>query len=262
MTKYGFMFMLALVVSAGGYSPSQAQTIRLAGIDYCPHQCISQNENGLHGYLREIAISIFEAEGYKIRIETMPFKRAVVETEQGDYDAILSVNSKHSDKLILSKEKSAVLRQYFYVKKGESWRYDGVDSLENVTLGSIVGYNYSPFSPEYQSYLQSNQGSQKVQVIGGDNAPLLNFKKILVGRITTFNEDAALFGFITMKAGITDQFDVAGSLGNNDQYMGFSPKHPMARQLAYVYDKGIRELRKTGQLQLILDRYGVEDWEE
>jgi len=89
----------------------------------------------------------------------------------------------------------------------------------------------------------------KAHYVGGVDAPLRNLNKILVGKITTFNEDAALFRYVTMKAGITDMFDVAGSLGDNNQYMGFSPKNPNSPKYAEILDKGIKEMRESNNLE-------------
>lgn len=236
------------------------ETITIAYLDYCPYQCVPGNENGKEGYAVEMQKIIFARAGITVKTTLVPFARALKGLEAGRYDASPTINTNHSKLIILSNETSAVLRQIFYVKKGDPWRYSGVESLRKVHIGTIPGYNYSSFSPEYEAYIQQNKGNKAVQYVGGEDAQSKNFLKILKGRITTFNEDAGLAQYITTKMGINDQFDEAGQLGNNIQYMGFSPKNPNSGRYVEIYDSGIRALRKSGELEEILKKYGIMDW--
>ncbi|MNT92496.1 hypothetical protein D3C72_2337940 [compost metagenome] len=45
-------------------------------------------------------------------------------------------------------------------------------------------------------------------------------------------------------------------------YVSFSPANPKSPQYAALITKGISELRQSGELKKILDKYGVLDWEE
>lgn len=238
----------------------KAEVITFVTIDYCPYQCLPQKEGGKLGYMTDIIKIIFEAKDYTVRFVHAPFKRAVLGTERGEYDGVLNVNTKHSKLLLLSKETSGILQQNFYVKKGIPWRFNGIKSLENIIVGSVIGYNYSAFNPQYEQYLQDNRKGYKVQYVGGDDASLKNFKKILANRITTFNEDKALFEYVTSQAGIKEEFEIAGTLGENIQYVGFSPKNQNSPRAITIYDNGIKQLRENGTLNRILEKYGLQDW--
>lgn len=243
-------------------SPLQATTITFALLDYCPYMCNPEKEGGRLGVAVEIQKTIFERAGYEIQTVFVPWRRLIVGVEKGKYDASPMVNPGHSKLIFRSKETSSVLRQVFYVKKGNLWRYEGVQSLENISIGSVIGYNYSPFSREFEDYCQKYKDTLKVQFVGGKDAPQINFKKILHGRITTFNEDAGLMQYITTKIGIRNQFEEAGVLGNNIQFVGFSPTNPDSSKYADIYDNGIRAMRESGELAEILQKYNMEDWQK
>ena len=237
-----------------------AERLIVAAIDYCPYQCVPEKEDGKVGYVTEILRVIYERAGYDITFQRTPYKRGVQGVERGEYDLMPNVNSGHSKKIIFSKHRNGVLQQNFYVKKGEKWKYCGIESLRDITVGSVIGYDYSSFSPEYESYLQKHQNSQAVQYVGGAYGPMTNLKKILKGRITTFNEDKYLFEYLTGKCGLKDEFELAGTLGKNMQYVGFAPNNPRSEHLAEIFDEGITELRKSGELKRILAKYNLEDW--
>lgn len=242
--------------------PASAEELVAVAIDYCPYQCVPEKEEGKIGYVSELLTIIYGRAGYRIRFEQAPYKRGIKGVESGDYDLMPNVNEGHSQKMIFSKRKNGVLCQNFYVRKGNDWKYDGVESLRYVTTGSVLGYDYSSFSPDYEAYLKQYKDTRAVQFVGGIDGPVINLRKILKGRITTFNEDSALFNYVTKKNGIDGEFEVAGSLGENVQFIGFSPENPNAHKLARIYDAGIDELRASGELAKILAKYGLEDWEK
>ncbi|WP_320006234.1 transporter substrate-binding domain-containing protein [Maridesulfovibrio sp.] len=243
------------------YHPVIAGRIVAATIDYCPYQCVPEKEEGKVGYVTEILKVIYERAGYEITFQLTPYKRGVQGVERGEYDLIPNVNSGHSKKMIFSKRRNGVLRQNFYVRKGETWKYDGVESLQGITVGSVIGYDYSSFSPEYEAYLQKYKNTPSVQYVGGAYGPMINLKKILKGRITTFNEDKYLFEYLAGKSGIKNEFELAGTLGENMQYVGFAPGNSRSVRLAEIFDEGILQLRESGELKRILTKYDLKDWE-
>lgn len=258
----GLLVFLVLVVQTPAVF---AESLSVALLEYPPFESNPLKENGRWGYMPEVILEIFGKQGFEVKFDVLPWKRAIVETEKGVYDAIPLVNSGHSRTLVLSQEKSAVLKQMFYVKKGSPWRYRGPASWEEITIGWVLGYDYSTFSKEYQKYIEEHlQDRNRIVYTAGDTASADMFKKILTGRVTTFNEDQTFFQYTMAKGDIgrPGDFEVAGTLGTNDQYMGFSPANPQAARYASLFDHGIRALRASGKLKTILDSYGIDDWED
>ena len=53
----------------------------------------------------------------------------------------------------------------------------------------------------------------------------------------------------------------AGDVDHMDEiFMAFSPAKDSSKKYSQIFDEGLVELRKSGKLQEILDRYGVKDW--
>ncbi|MCG8567336.1 MAG: hypothetical protein MI747_19875 [Desulfobacterales bacterium] len=115
-------------------------------------------------------------------------------------------------------------------------------------------------SPEYEIYQRTHRKTGGVEYVGGVNATLINLRKIMAGRITTYNECADLVDFIVMKEGIAHEFETAGTLGIAMNYVGFSPERADAKALAAFFDRKIVQLRQSGELSRILTPYGVTDW--
>lgn len=250
---------LVLLLSCG---PLHAEPLTLAVHEFCPYLCDPAKENGKEGFVTEILKAVYEPAGYKLTFHRVPYAQGIRDTEKGTYDGMPMLNSRSSGKIVLSKEQCGVLVQNFYVKKGSPWKYTGRKSLENITIGSVTGYNYSSLDPDYEAFLRQHADSrpQKVFYAATENPSLTNLQWILEGKITTFNESSNLIDYLLLKEGLAGKFATAGTLGILENYLGISPKRTDAQKLTGIFDQGMKRLRSTGQLATILKRYGLTDW--
>lgn len=255
------MLVTSLAVSIlffGGVS--QAEILKVAVHEFCPYLCDASKEDGKNGYVVEVLNAIFAPAGYELEFHRVPYVRGIRMTEQGHYDGMPMLNSHSSQEILLSDELIGTLVQNFYVKKGNPWRYQGTLSLENIVVGSILGYNYTMVDPDYEAYLRRYQHTDRVDYVAGVDPSLINIRKILAGRTTTFNECADLVDYLSLKEGLVGQLEIAGTLGQGANYMGFSPTRTDAAKLLEIFDRGIVELRASGRLREILSDYGLSDW--
>lgn len=263
MTKKILMFVVIIfLLQPVNYSNTvgHAKNLDIAVHEFCPYLCDRAKENGKDGYVVDLLRAIYEPFGYRISFIRVPYKRGLLLVEKGKFHGMPMLNTHSSQKIKLSREPIGILVQNFYVKKGHPWKYKGVSSLKGIKVGSILGYNYSPWSPEYETYLRANQNTDQVEYIAGVDASLINLRKIQIGRITTFNECADLVDYVVKKEGMDDQFQIAGTIGSAMNFMGFSSVNPEAEHLLNVFDREIIRLRKSGELDGILEIYGISDW--
>lgn len=80
------------------------------------------------------------------------------------------------------------------MKKGTTWRYQGIDSLKGVTLGMIRAY---AFVDSFDAYVLKNK---------------LNISRIAMGRIDVYVEAQAVVRFQVEKDGQDDLLESAGIL--------------------------------------------------
>ncbi|SFV56538.1 ABC transporter, periplasmic domain [hydrothermal vent metagenome] len=57
-------------------------------------------------------------------------------------------------------------------------------------------------------------------------------------------------------------FKIAGSTYADNVYLAFSPNNPHSKEYAKILSEGINTLRKSGELDKILAKYGLHDWEK
>lgn len=253
-----FVLVLPFAAIAKPTTEKMSKEVKIATFDFCPYQC--PNLAGRPGIMTEAAKLIFTRAGYTVKMIQTPFARALKGTEEGTYDAILSLNSLNSKTILLSKEKAGFLDQRFYTHKDSTWKYEGPESLQKIKIATIAGYNYTLLSPELQKHISDNEKTGKVITLTGSEGPQRAFMMILSKRITTFNEAKSVFEFFTHETKTSQKFRIDASLGGCPLWSGFSPQGNRGAMLRDIFDNGIRDLRKSGELNEILAKYGVSDW--
>ncbi len=247
-----------------GCSNVRSDTLDIAALDFCPYVCSDTSDNNSIGFVLELEKIILERAGHQVNFYIVPYLRSLKGTESGKYDAVAISNDSSSKVNICSKNTVGPMIYSFYVKKGTQWRYNGMESLKLIRFGVIAGYDFSPISPEVQSYFEENRDNEQlIQVHHGSEDLIYRlFKKLKLGRIDTFSEAAYVADYKLQKYGLQDSFEKAGQF---DKIlwgrMCFSPKNPKAHEYAQLIDTGMQELRKSGDLKKVMQKYGLYVWE-
>lgn len=249
---------LGLAVLAAGFAANtaHADTITLRADEWCPYNCAVESDKP--GYGIEIAKEVFAKAGHTLDYKTLAWARALDDCRKGTINAVIGTSKNESPDFVFGAEHIIVSDNTFVVKKGNPWRYAGTASLEKLKLGVIQGYSYDG---DVGKYIETNaKDKAKTDAIGGDNALEQNLKKLVAGRVDATVDAKAVVSFKIMQMGLADKVELVGSVDPSQNYIAFSPANPKSKEYAAILDKGIAELRASGRLKQILDRYGVADW--
>ncbi|AZR81383.1 transporter substrate-binding domain-containing protein [Thiomicrospira sp. S5] len=125
-------------------------------------------------------------------------------------------------------------------------------------IGIIKGYDY--VDPTVMDYI--NQNPENVLAITGEK-PLERLIEMLInGRLTAIIEDKIVLEYKAKQMGKSDQVKVSGTTSAViDVYSSFSPKNPKSEEYAKILSEETLKMRKSGRLQELLERYGIQDWQ-
>lgn len=245
-------FALAVLLAA----PARADVITLRADEWCPYNCAEGSD--MPGYGIEVATEIFAKAGHTLEYGNMAWARALEECRKGTVMAVIGAAKKEVPDFVFPEETIAVADNSFVVKKGSPWRYEGPQSLEGIKLGVIRGYSYDG---EVGDYVETNRRNpRRIDVVGGEGALDMNLKKLNAGRVAATVDAGPVLAYKMKQLGFTDRMQFVGSVDPSLTYIAFSPANPKSREYADILDKGLAEMRASGRLKQILDRYGVPDW--
>lgn len=248
--------LISLVLIFYCHAPSHADTVTLVADEWCPFNCVPGSEEP--GYIVEISRRIFEKAGHTLVYRVLPWKRAIIMSREGAYTGIIGASPEEAGDFIFPEEEFGQLANDFFVRKGNPWRFGGMDSLQSIKLGIIQGYDYTPIFNEY-----IRQNPDKVDTVSGEEPIWTNLKKLVNGRFDVMLSQRDIVRHKAKKMGLADAIEFAGTDKVYDPiYIAFSPAIPKSAEYAALLDKGVREMRASGELAGILDRYGLTDWKE
>lgn len=237
-------------------APARAETLLIVADPWCPYNCAPDSPKP--GMIVEIVKKAFERHGISVTYETLPWTRAVEETRAGHYNAIIGALHGDAPDFVFPDKPQAISLMSFFVKAGTEWRYTGMESLNDISLGCIADYSYST---ELDSYIRANRRDmRRVQPISGENALEINLQKLAIGRIDAFVEEENVMLYHLSSHDAHDGVVLAGSLPlTKDQglFAAFSPALPSSKKYADILSRETQAMTKDGTIALIMQSYGL-----
>ncbi|WP_415890605.1 substrate-binding periplasmic protein [Neptuniibacter sp. SY11_33] len=234
-----------------------AEKIVIAADRWCPFNC--EANAPLPGFMIEVATEVFAEKGIEVQYKEMNWSRAIQEAKKGHINAVVGAFKGDVPGFVLPEQELAILGNTFFVHKDSNWQYQGVESLQGHQLAAISGYDYGD---ELRDYIQNNS-SDSVTMLGSEQPLHRGIQMLSLKRIDMLVEAEPVFLYTANLLNKADHFKVAGSAKEFEKsYIAFSPILDDSQGYAQILSDGIDRLRKSGQLQEILSKYGMTDWRE
>lgn len=220
-----------------------------------------------YGYVIDIAKAIFEPLRHQTTYKTMQKKEALRKTGNGRYEMFAIISKAENQKLgakklVLPAHSIGSGELGFFVRTDSAWQFSGISSLSNIILATEKNASYG----ELEKYVTANEDKENYLVFStGKNATDANLLKLIHGQANAVFGDVAKIKFYIKNMGLDNQIIAAGTLPKRPEdelYIGFSPKYADTKTLISKFDKGLAQIRKSGQLNEILRKYGLNDWYE
>ena len=234
-------------------------TITLVADEWCPYNCVAGSKNP--GYMIEVAQKIFHEAGHKVVYITGPsWEVAIEQSRNNEYNAIVGAAKDDAPDFIYPQNEIGIAQMAFLIHSTSPWQYTGLDSLSHVKLGAITDYTYNE---EIDEYIQQHKNNPtKVQLVSGNHALDYNMQKLTRGTISTLIDDTAVIKYYFKSKQLTNPFKFVNIDAESKSYIAFSPKHNKSEEYATILSAGIDQLRKSGELNTIMQKYGLSDWKE
>ena len=244
--------LFTVLIPASGLS----EVVTIVSDCWTPYIC--GPEPGKNGIAVDISMTVFNKAGYKLKFKEVPWKRAIVDTKKGKYNAIVCATKNDAPGFIYPEEPIAVQKTCFYTDQNSNWKYGNINSLSGKILGVIGGYHYSK---ELDKYIEENGNTGKVQVAQGNNPLRSNVFMLKKQRISALIEDPLVMQYYiwqNKEAGLRE----AGCVPERvELFIPFSPENSKSDLYAKILSDGIKELIKSGEIKRIYESYGI-DWQE
>jgi polar amino acid transport system substrate-binding protein len=237
---------------------AENETIVIGADSWCPVNCEPNSDNP--GYMIEIAKKIFQEQAVKVEYKLMPWSRAIVEAEKGNIQAIVGAFKGDAPHFIYPQEELGLIGNSFFTHVYNPWHFQSIDSLEQITLGTIKGYEYGDTVSQYVAN-KENTG-KIVEMTGGKNVLSRSMNMLIANRIDVIVESDIVFWHQAKKANLVDSVKFAGQASKPTKvYIAFAPNSEISKKYAKILSDGVVNLRASGELKKIMLKYGLQDWQ-
>jgi len=248
------LFLVFTCMAALSSAATYADTVTIRADAWYPMNGEPGSEKP--GYMIELARAVFEPAGHTVDYGLMPWERAVNSVRSGKFDCVVGAYKDDAPDFVFPAESWGHDETHLWVVSDNNWSYSGLDSLAGKTVGLIGGYAYAD---DFDAYMESNPG--QAQTINANNALEQNIKKVIGGRIDTTVESPSVMRAKLRDLGLDGKLRSAGPLAEPvPMYIACSPKSDKSQTYIDLVDQCTQELRASGELKKLLDRYGLEDW--
>ena len=270
MNKYISIFICLVVFStaisanvpttaSGQMNLNSDKVIITIAADYwCPFNC--RPDSDYPGYMIEIAEQVFAQHDIKISYQIIPWSRALQLCRSGRISAVVGGYKSDAEDFIYPKNEQGLIGFSFFTLDKNNWRYQQIDSLHNQLLAVADGYAYTGSLDRYIA-LHQNDATRIYTAFG--NKPLTeNITLLEQGLIDVLVETDAVFWYVSKQLNHQGKFTLAGVLAPaKPAYIAFSPAIADSTEYARILSEGIAQLRASGELAIILAKYGLTDWQ-
>jgi polar amino acid transport system substrate-binding protein len=234
-----------------------AETVTLVADEWPPFNATPNTSE--EGVLVDVARAVFEENGIKVSYKLIPWRRAVELTRAGTHHGLIGASKTDAPDFIFPSEELSRNVISFYVRKDSLWVFHKKSDIERVSLGVIAGYDYRQWLLDYIEAHKNDP--HKIQVMTGHQPLQRNILKLLNNRIDAIVDNEAVILHVARRMGVINRIKLAGH-GSEIAYIyiAFSPKRADSQRYARMLSEGVVQLRRTGQLAVILSKYGLKDW--
>jgi polar amino acid transport system substrate-binding protein len=224
-------------------------TIRLATLDWPPYVGESLPQQG---FTTAIVREAFKRAGYKVKIDFVPWTRAIQQADEGNYDAVYpEYYSDNRNKSFFFSEPFASGPLGFYKRKDDKIGYTKLEDLKPYRIGVVLGYINTP-EFDAASYLQKETATSDEQ----------NIRKLLAGRIDLIVIDKYVAQYL-IKNSLTDAIGklefLEPPLLDQKLYVVFPRTAAASEKRLQELNTALKSMHDDGTLDRIFEESGFGD---
>jgi len=204
-------------------------------------------KTGASGFDYDVVKTVVEKMGYELDFKFVPWKRCIAMIQNKEADAILdvSVNDERKAYMYFPTEVLSESNTVLFYKKEKNLKYDKIDDLKGLTIGTSLGYSYSDEFNKSTLFKKDEVKDHEA-----------NFKKLMIDRIDAFVVNKNVGLFTAKEMGILNDLSYSKqSVSGGDNHLGFSKKAGHDK-LVELFSKTLKEFKKTKEYKDILAKYG------
>jgi polar amino acid transport system substrate-binding protein len=242
---------------------SHGETLKVCYDKWSPMTMFPLEGSSDRGFVIDMLDQIYTSKGYKPVYYEVPLARGLAMVAEGLCDMLPEyVFSNNSEKdFVYATEKTFAYTTAFVVRRDDTWRYNGIQSIKGKRIATGPGWDYSSMSADYQHYIDDPKNSSLVEVIAGyDDVVDRILRMIKENRVDLYADNDLVLQYTLNRLDLNDDLKIVrpGLEKKMIEMPIFSKKIPALKrqELIKIWNEG-RVLMKGKKENMFLKKYNV-----
>jgi polar amino acid transport system substrate-binding protein len=251
------------LVGSGIASISQASTLKVCYDQWAPMTIFPSEESDNRGVVIDMFEQIYTPKGYKLQYYEVPLARGLNMVEEGLCDVLPEyLFSKNLEAgFVYASEATFSYTTAFVIRRNDSWRYSGIQSIQGKRIATGPGWDYSSMSVGYQNYIDDAENSSIIEVIAGyDDVIDRAFRMIIENRIDLYADNELVLQHALNRLNLHNDLEIVhpGLEKKLVEMPIFSKKIPASKRqkLIKIWNEG-RSSMKGERENILLKKYNI-----
>lgn len=207
----GSLLSTFLLIGASLFNVSRAETLTVCYDQWAPMTMFPTADSTKRGIVIDMLEHIYTSKGYEIKYQEVPLARGLDMVADGLCDMlpeyILLDNSDSG--FVYATERTFSYKTAFVIRRDDTWRYDGIQSIAGKRVATGPGWDYSSMSADYQNYIDNPNNSELVEVIAGyDDVVDRIFRMIRQNRVDLYADNELVLQHVLNRLNLNDELKI------------------------------------------------------
>lgn len=200
-----------------------------------------------YGFFAEIVAEAFKVSGYTLKIEFMPWSRALALAEKGTYDGIIGVSFNEERAKVFNYSNVVYnSKASIYAKESAVFKKDDIINLKGLKLGKVRDYYYPNEKSILKNFtiIESSSAETNVGALINERVDIIIGTEPVVDNLlnTTFAKEKN--NIVKCKSVYSENFSIM-----------ISKKINNSEKLVEEFNEGLKKIKENGIYNKILKKY-------
>lgn len=252
ISKFTMLILFLLLLPES----SVAKEIPFTTIEFPPENF--KQDNRVVGVSVDIISAVMANIGHTVKVDLLPFERAKIWAAEGRYAGIFTITKNSYRESVYHFPDNPLLqvRDVFFKRKRDNISWQVLSDLKAYRVSYTNGYNYQN---EFKTAIENHVFREQTPLMGG-SPELRHFGFLAKSRTDIFICEVNVGQYLIKSyAPRFDSIDYIPKVIGKEtgHYLAFSKKWPDSKKLMREFDKKFVELKLSGELKKIYERWGV-----
>jgi len=240
-----------------------AETLKVCYDQWPPMTIFPSKGDAARGVVIDMVDHIYASQGYELEYYEVPLARGLDMVTAGLCDMLpeYPASEVSGKDFVYANEETFAYTTAFVVRRGDPWRYNGIQSMKGKHVATGPGWDYSSMSVDYQNYIDAPENSRFVDVVAGyDDVVDRVINMIKESRADLYADNDLVLQFVINRLNLNDELEIVrpGLEKKLVEKPIFSTKIPTAKrqELIRIWDEG--RLSMKGETErMFLQKYNI-----